>query len=212
MHTPSPSGMVLAASGVDHASFVSAAEASFGSASGDAATTAASPFLGGEVRVRTTGANSFVALAFQGGATGTEAAANALVLEQLVTGAFSVGYSDTGLFGVYGSCAAGGESALVDSMVASLKSAAGGVSAGDFAGALAKASLAANVDSAAATSAGLGSSLLLTGTATTSAALGGVTAASVSSAAAAALKSAPAVASIGALTTMPGLATIQSLL
>jgi predicted Zn-dependent peptidase len=63
--TFSAGNMVLSAAGVaDHAAFVAAAEASFGGAA-DGAASAPSPYGGGEVRVKTSGGQSYVALAFQ---------------------------------------------------------------------------------------------------------------------------------------------------
>lgn len=120
-------------------------------------------------------------------------------------------YSDTGLFGLYGSCAAGGEAALVESMVASIKGVAGGVSAGDFAAAHAKAALSANTDgSSAAIAENLASSALF-GTASAGLSFDGITADSCASAAAAALKTNPSVASLGALSSMPGIETVKGM-
>jgi len=204
--TFSAGNMVLSAAGVaDHAAFVAAAEASFGGAA-DGAASAPSPYGGGEVRVKTSGGQSYVALAFQCGDAATGA-----VLANLLSG-FSVSYSDTGLFGAYGSCAAGGEAALVESMVGSIKAVASGVSASDFSSAANSAALAANTDGASSNIAeNLGSSLLFSGSASAGLDFSGVSADSCASAAAAAIKSQPAVASIGALSTMPGIETVKGM-
>ena len=87
----SAENMVLAGAGVDHKSFVAAAEASFGSAASGNALSAPSAYRGGELRIKTAGGESFIALGFEGGASGTDGAAAGLVLSQLLT--------DGGLFG-----------------------------------------------------------------------------------------------------------------
>lgn len=64
--TFSGSNMVLSAAGVsDHGAFVAAAESAFGGAAAGSAASATSAYGGGEVRVKTSGGMSYVALAFE---------------------------------------------------------------------------------------------------------------------------------------------------
>merc|ERR1712070_411318 len=100
---------------------------------------------------------------------------------------------------------AGSESEVVSSMVSAPKGAAGGLSASAFASAKATASLAAVADDSASLAENLGSSLLLSGTASASPSFDNVTAASVSVVASAALASKPTLASLGPLLNMPGI-------
>jgi len=210
----SPDNMVLSAAGVDHASLVAAAEAAFGSVKSAGALSAESAYRGGEVRVKTAGGDSYVSLAFEGAAAGSNA--DILVLEKLinaegVTG-FSTGYSDTGLVGAYGSCAAGAESELVASMVSALKGVAGGVDAKAFNAAKASASLGAVVDDSASLAESLGTSTLYSGSASAGVSFDSVTASTVAAAAKKALASNPSLASVGSLLNMPGVEDVKKML
>lgn len=118
---------------------------------------------------------------------------------------------DTGLLGIYGSCAAGGESALVESMVTAFKGVASGVSDSAFTSAKNNAALAVG-ETSSDVAESLGSSLLFSGTASTGADFSGVTAASVAAAAKSALASPPALASLGPLLAMPGIETVKGML
>jgi predicted Zn-dependent peptidase len=209
------STMVLAGAGCDHASLVAAAEASFGSASGGASAATAASYAGGESRTGADIGTTCVGLAFQGASASNSAAFD--VLQVLLTkagfNAFSANYRDTGLFGLYGNGDGAAVTAELSGAISGAAAAAPSAAALGAAKAAAKTALATSLESRSAMAAHLASSVLLNGSAASTAdlvaAIDGVTAADVQSAAKSAIASGATLASIGDMSTMPHLSSLK---
>jgi predicted Zn-dependent peptidase len=207
--------MVLAGAGCDHASLVAAAEASFGSASGGASAATAASYAGGESRTGADIGTTCVGLAFQGASASNSAAFD--VLQVLLTkagfNAFSANYRDTGLFGLYGNGDGAAVTAELSGAISGAAAAAPSAAALGAAKAAAKTALATSLESRSAMAAHLASSVLLNGSAASTAdlvaAIDGVTAADVQSAAKSAIASGATLASIGDMSTMPHLSSLK---
>ena len=199
----SPASMVVVGAGVPHDALVAAASVGFaGLAPRDAKPTrAASPYVGGEVRVKADAPLVHVAL---GGAAPADAAV-AAVLKALL-GGFCHLYDGAGVVGVYGTAAPAEGGALAASLAAALKGAAG---ASDAAVGLAKTKAKFAAAGLHPDVAAMGAATLATGAyaGPPLAAIDGVTTAAVKAAAAAAAK-APSMASLGDLSAVPRLAAL----
>ncbi len=210
-----PSRTAVVGVNVNHATLTRFAEglSSYFQAGG-AAVDVASPYVGGEVRIRKHGASSAnVALGFStGGKKGVSESALE-VLKHVVGGANYTNYSDAGVFYVQAFGSTNSKQFLSDS-ISKLKSLA---STGPSAEALAAAKASAKVAvlSATETSAGLfqavASQVAATGS-YTPLNVDAVSADDIKNAAATLLKSKPTVASIGKTSSVPRLSEVASLL
>jgi predicted Zn-dependent peptidase len=197
--------ITVAGAGCTHDELNSLAQAHFGGAANAPPTMApASPYSGGEVRVAAAGGATFMALGFEGAGLKSGDLATMLVLEAVLSGkglsGFSVAYGETGLFGVHAAAAAGTEQATLDEIVAALKS---GASDAEVNAAKAKVGVAA-ADSKAATA-----EYFATTGKEAPPAVGGVSTAAVSDMLKKATGSAPFLASLGSMATMPSLDSVK---
>lgn len=121
--------VIISANGLDHGSLTSLAETYFTDVPAGRSVAFAGDYFGGEVRVKTAGAATHMALAFRGAAFGKpgydahEVLATLLRArlqrESATANAFNFGYKDTGLIGVYGSAANTSNASKVASTLAS---------------------------------------------------------------------------------------------
>ena len=142
--------VVVAGTGVDHESFVRAAETLFdalpAAGSGAGASSAAAAYVGGDKRTEAAGSDVHVAIALNtatggfGAGAGDKALLSSLALQTMLGGgvsqagarltpadgasSFAATYSDAGLVGVFGSSDAAGAGGLVATLCGALKGAA----------------------------------------------------------------------------------------
>eukprot|EP00614_Pseudopedinella_elastica_P005151 CAMPEP_0172597516 /NCGR_PEP_ID=MMETSP1068-20121228/17510_1 /TAXON_ID=35684 /ORGANISM="Pseudopedinella elastica, Strain CCMP716" /LENGTH=419 /DNA_ID=CAMNT_0013397061 /DNA_START=48 /DNA_END=1307 /DNA_ORIENTATION=- len=203
----SPANMTLVGAGLSHAELIAAAESLFPlSGAGGAVVVPASPFVGGSAELVADSPLTHVAIGLAGASSGSPDYYTALVLKQLLAApgaaSFCVGYSDSGLVGLYGAAAPAAAGALAESMVAALK--ASYTDAQVAAAKLAvKTQLAVSAEDSAAL---LGE---LAGSAASAAGVDKVTAAAVKAFAAKAAKSSPALATVGPAAAVPSYSALS---
>lgn len=203
-----PANMTLVGAGVAHADLKAAAEVLFPAAGGAAAPVPASPFVGGSAELKADSPLTHVAVALGGAAAGSDEYYAALVFKELLkapgAASFCVGYSDSGLVGLYGCSAPSGAGALTEAMVAALTA-----SYSDAAVSAAKVAVKTQLAVGAEDSAALLSELA--GPAASASGVDKVTPASVKSFAAKALKTTPALATVGPAAAVPSFTTLSGM-
>ncbi|GIL47716.1 hypothetical protein Vafri_4475 [Volvox africanus] len=230
-----PSRVLLAGVGVEHADITQLAGPLVNLAAASTAAPAASKYVGGSMNIiAPTAPLTYVGLGFEarGGATDVKSAATAAVVKALLDAArptlphdrrehevfasvspFAHVYKGTGLVGLIASGAPSKAGALVDAVTAKVQTVAKGVSEGQLvhAKALALGELRAATATTAGLAAAVGSSVLATGkfsAAEVAAALQGLTAAEVGSYVSALIRTSPTFVSYGNLSSLPRVESI----
>ena len=232
--------VVIAGTGVDHESFVRAAETLFDGLPASGATDAASAYVGGDKRTEAAGGDVHVAIALNTATGGFGAADDKTLLSSLalqtmlgggITAAgarltpadgassFAATYSDAGIIGVFGSSDAAGAGGLVSTLCGALKGAATQApSSAEVSRARnqLKATVAQNLGTRGGVFSDLGTQVLSTGSVQSAtdmyAKIDSITAQDIQGAAKVALASKPTVVSVGAVDGVPSFESIQGML
>eukprot|EP00946_MAST-07B_sp_MAST-7B-sp1_P002810 g2810.t1 len=232
--------VVIAGTGVDHESFVRAAETLFDGLPAAGTAGGAATYVGGDKRVEASGDDVHVAIALNT-ATGGFGAGNektvlsSLALHTMLGGglstsgarltpgdgasSFAATYSDAGIVGVFGSSDAAGSSQLVSKLCGTLKGAAAEAPTEaevSRARNQLKATVAQNLSTRGGVFSDLGTQVLNTGGVQSSADLyakiDSITAADIQGAAKVALASKPTVVSVGNIDNVPSFESIEAML